>query len=240
MSTPYGGNDPQQWGQQPYGEGAPADPSSGGVPAQDPWAQQPGMGGYPPPSGPQPQQPGYEQQWQQQPGGGYPFSGPQPQQPQQPQQAPQPGQLPGYEQQWQQQPGGGYPPPGQPPYGYPGGYQQYGQPPMQQPPKKSKAPLWIGLGLVVVLGVAAVVLWVWPALLMSKVFDAKSVEQGVEQVLGENFEVEQGSASCPAEQEVKQGHTFTCTVKIGGEDKNVPIKVLDEASPPRYEVGNPE
>lgn len=237
MSTPYGGNDPQQWGQQPPAEGMPADPSSGGFPAQDQqWQQQPGMGGYPPPSGPQPQQPGYEQQWQQQPGGGgYPFSGPQPQQPPQPQ-WPQPPPQPG---QWQQQPGaGGYP--GQPQYGYPGGYQQYGQPPMQQQPKKSKAPLWIGLVLVVLLGAAAVVLWVWPAMLMPKVFDAKSVEQGVEQVLGDNFEVEQGSASCPAEQEVKQGHTFTCTVKIGGEEKTVPIKVLDEASPPRYEVGNPE
>lgn len=230
MSTPYGGNDPQQWGRQPQGAGTPADPSSGGFPApdqqwqqqpgQEQWQHQPGMGGYSPPSGPQPQQPAYEQQWQQ-PGAGYPFSGPQPQQPQQP---PPPGQ-------WHQPGAGGYP--GQPPYGYPGGYQQYGR-----PPKKSKAPLWIGLGLMVVLGVAAVVLWVWPALLMPKVFDAKSVEQGVEQVLGEQFEVEQGSASCPADQEVKQGHTFTCTVKIGGEEKTVPIKVVDEEMA-QYEVGNP-
>lgn len=220
MSTPNGGNDPQQWGQQPQGAGTPADPSSGGFPAQDQqWQQQPG-------------QEQWQQQRQQQPGmGGYPPpSGPQPQQPAQ---QPQPGQG-----QWQQPGAGGYP--GQPPYGYPGGYQQYGQPQMQQPPKKSKAPLWIGLGLGVVLGVVAVVLWVWPALLMPKVFDATSVEQGVEQTLGGHFEVEPGSASCPAEQEVKQGHTFTCTVKIGGEEKTVPIKVLDEASPPRYEVGNPE
>ena len=70
MSTPYGGNDPQQWGQQPQ------------------YGQQPG-GAYPP-SGPQPQQPGYgqpqdpQQQW-----------GQQPQQPQWGQQPPPYGQQPG-------------------------------------------------------------------------------------------------------------------------------------------------
>lgn len=79
MSTPYGGNDPQQWGQQPYGGGYPGQEQPGQQPGQ--WGQQPGY----PQSGPQPQQqyPGYEQQQQWQ-------------QPQQPVQQPQ------YEQQWQQ------------------------------------------------------------------------------------------------------------------------------------------
>ncbi|MFO7191418.1 DUF4333 domain-containing protein [Thermocrispum sp.] len=86
MSTPYGGNGPQQWGQQPGGH------PQGGHPGQ----QSGGWGQQYPPSGPQPQQ--------------YPPSGPLPQQ-----QPPAYQQQP-YEQQWQQPgqvyggqyPGGGY------------------------------------------------------------------------------------------------------------------------------------
>ncbi|TNC25450.1 DUF4333 domain-containing protein [Amycolatopsis alkalitolerans] len=62
MSTPYGGNDPQQWGQQPYPQQPPQGyPPSGGFPAQG-YPQQP-----PPQYGQYPQQPGYppQQQYQQ-------------------------------------------------------------------------------------------------------------------------------------------------------------------------------
>lgn len=212
MSTPYGGNDPQQWGQQPYGggqPGQPGEPGSGGFPAQghdqwqqQQWGQQPG-GAYPQ-SGPQPQQPGQEQQWQQ------PGAGQQWQQPQQ-QWAP--------EQQWQQPQPGGYP--GQFP-GYP------------QPQQKSKAPLWIGLGvLVLLLGAVAVLLFWKPGFLVPKVFDSSAVEKGVEQI---RPEVEKGATSCPDDQKVEKDHTFSCTVKVNGEDKKVQIKVVDEDKA-QYEVG---
>lgn len=77
MTTPYGGNDPQQWGQAPQ-----QPPQSGGFPAQGYPQQPPQYGQYPP----QPQygqQPGYPQQ---------PQYGQYPQQ-QQPYYAQQPGQY---------------------------------------------------------------------------------------------------------------------------------------------------
>ncbi|AUI58811.1 DUF4333 domain-containing protein [Amycolatopsis sp. BJA-103] len=145
MSTPYGGNDPQQqpqWGQQPgYGEqpggaqppsGPQQQPQWGQQPQYDPsqtQQQQPQWGQQPAPYDPSQQQPGYPQQ---QPG--YDPSQTQ-QQPQWGQQPPQYGQQPGYPQSGpQQQPG--YPQSGpqqQPGYPQSGPQQQpqYGQPQQQ-------------------------------------------------------------------------------------------------------------
>jgi hypothetical protein len=147
MSTPYGGNDPQQ--QPPYGQ-------------QPQYGQQPG-GAYPP-SGPQEQPYNPQQYGQQPPQQPYDPSQPtqwvQPPSPQQPQYGQQPGgYTPPQQTQWgqqpppqqygqpydpnqqygQQPPGGGYPPSGpqeQPLYGQPPSgpqaQQQYGQNPQQQ------------------------------------------------------------------------------------------------------------
>lgn len=92
MSTPYGGNDPQQWGQAPQAPG----PQSGGFPAQ----------GYP--QQPPQQQPHYGQQYPQQP-----QYGQQPGYPQQPQYGQQYPQQPGQQPYYGQQPGQ---------YGQPGGF----------------------------------------------------------------------------------------------------------------------
>ncbi len=146
MSTPYGGNDPQQqpqWGQQPgYGEqpggtqppsGPQQQPQWGQQPQYDPsqtQQQQPQWGQQPAPYDPSQQQPGYPQQ---QPG--HDPSQTQQQQPQWGQQPPQYGQQPGYPQTGpQQQPG--YPQSGpqqQPGYPQSGPQQQpqYGQPQQQ-------------------------------------------------------------------------------------------------------------
>ncbi|MPY77970.1 MAG: DUF4333 domain-containing protein [Actinophytocola sp.] len=209
----------EQWAQQPYGQ----PPPGGTYPPQQP-------GGTYPPGGPQPQHPGGTYPPQPPPGGTYPPSGPQPQQP-----WAQPGQP------WPQQPYGA--PYGHPPGGQPGGFGQYppGLEPEQQ--KKSKAPLWIGIGvLALLIAVVAVLGFIAPGFFFKeKVFDAAAVEQGVEKILtDEGVEFEQGSASCPTDQPVRQNHTFTCTVTIDGEQKDVPIKVVDaEASPPKYQVETP-
>ncbi|MGC7099603.1 DUF4333 domain-containing protein [Amycolatopsis lurida] len=244
MSTPYGGNDPQQWPQQPgYGGGAPQGTPSGGFPAQPP--QQPGypqQGGYP-------QQPPYDPNQPQ----GYP--------PQQPQYGQQPGgypqQQPAYDpgQQQQQQP---YDPNqqqyGQPQPGYPqtGPQPQYGQTaqydfqqqgyPGQQPEagKKSGKGLWIGLGAVVVIALVAVALLVWPAPFNKKVFDNVAMQDAVKKVLTDNYQV-QGveGVTCPESKEVKNGTGFDCEAKIGGDTKTVPIKVVNEEDG-TYEVGTPK
>jgi Domain of unknown function (DUF4333) len=212
MTTPYGppgGNDPQQqWGQQPYGSGPPSGTPSGGFPAQGP-----GQGGY----GQQPQQQPYGQQ----PYGGY---GQQPTQ-----------QYPGgYGQQPTQY--GGY---GQQPGGYPG------QSPYGQPQKKGGgAWIWVVVVvLVLAVGAVAVLGFVTPGWFNTKVFDEGALEGdgGVKKILVENYNEpaeDIGGVDCPADQEVKEGNTFSCTVTIRDEEMSVGITVVNNDG--QYEVGTPE
>ncbi|WP_158884214.1 DUF4333 domain-containing protein [Amycolatopsis anabasis] len=246
MSTPYGGNDPQQWGQQPQDAGSAPNPNpqSGGFPAQGGYPQQPGYG----------QQPGQPQWGQQQPQygqqpGGYPQQ--QPGQPQWGQQQPQYGEQPGYgqQQQYGQQPGGAYPQSGpqqQPQYGQQPGQFDYGQqpgfgaPPTGQEQKKSNKGLWIGaIALIVVVAVVCVLGFVAPGFFVKKVFDSNKQAEDVKGILSNTYQIPNvESVTCPSDQEVKADNTFECTAKIGGKDQKVTIKVKD--SDGNYEVGTPK
>jgi hypothetical protein len=222
MTSPYGGNDPQQWGQQPYGSGYNPGTPSGGFPAQE--GAQPGYGqpaqpgyGYGQPQPGYPQPGGYGQPDPSQGHGGYPG-----------QQVPYGyGQQPGYP-----QPGQPYPGYGQQPGGYPG---------MPPGPGRKKSPvLWIVLGVLVV-GVAAVAVlgFVAPGFFLKRVFDNAAVQDGVKQILTNSYRVDGvGAVSCPAGQEVKQGATFTCTAQVNGKQKKVTITVKTDAG--EYEVGQPQ
>jgi hypothetical protein len=214
MSSPYGppgGNDPQGWGQQqpqqPYGPGPNPGTPSGGFPAQQPgYGQQPQYGGYP-----QQQQPGYGQPQDQPPSGGFPQ-----------QQQPYGQQYPGYGQQ-----------PGQQPYP---GYGQYGQQPPPQP-KKSNAMIWIIVVVVVlVLAAVGVLGFVTPGFFNKKVLDQAAVQQGVVKILKERYNEDATDVQCPADQEVKVGTTFDCTLKVGGDSRKVTITVKSEDKA-EYEVG---
>jgi Domain of unknown function (DUF4333) len=232
MTSPYGppgGNDPQQWGQQPQQPGAYPGTPSGGFPEQpgqqpqQQWGQQPGAYQQPGQQGQQYGQPGaygqppqgvpgQQPQWGQQPG----------QQPQQ-QQAPQWGQQPGQpQQQWGQQPGqfGGY-----------------GQP---QPTARKKSPVLLILIAVVVVLIAVVAFlgFVSPGFFNKRVLDSTAVQNGVTTVLKDNYKVTAANVSCPADQPVKQGTTFTCTATVDGQQKSVQITV--KSSDGHYEVGQPQ
>jgi flagellar basal body-associated protein FliL len=221
MTSPYGppgGNDPQQqWGQQPYGGGPTPGTPSGGMPVQGGYPQQPGQ---PQPAGPPPGQP-------QQPYGGY-------------------GQQPQPTQQYGQPPYGQQPQYGQPSGEFPSPYQQHPYQ-QQQPPKKGGGALvWI-LMVVVVLGVAAFLVLglVTPGFLNTKVFDQNALQgdSGVKKILVDDYKLENiESVSCPADQEVKVGNKFTCTVKVGGDDPKdftVQITVTSEDDG-QYQVALPE
>jgi hypothetical protein len=219
MTSPYGppgGNDPQQqWGQQPYGGGPTPGTPSGGMPAQG-YPQQPG----------QPQQP-------QQPYGGYG-------------QQPQPTQQYGQPQYGQPQQGG-YPQPGQ---GYPqgqGDYNPYQNPNPYLPPEPKKGGAWIWITMVVVVLVAAAFLvlgLVTPGFLNTKVFDQASLQgdDGVKRILVNDYKVENiESVSCPADQEVKQGNKFECTVKVGGDEpKELTVNITVTNDDGEYQVALPE
>ncbi|WP_199442024.1 DUF4333 domain-containing protein [Umezawaea beigongshangensis] len=199
MSSPYGpsgGNDPQQWGQQPYGGGYPGGTPSGGFPAQNP-------GGY---GQPDPNQQQWGQQPQQQP---QPYGGYDPSQQQNQYGQPQPGQF------GQQQYPGAY-----------GQQQNpYGQPQQPQKKSSAVLWVVVAL-VVLLVGGFLVTGFVAPGFLKTKVFDTTSVQNGVVSILKNDYKIDDvESATCPAEQEVKPGATFECTAKVGGEDKKVKITV---------------
>lgn len=267
MSTPYGqggqqGGDPsQQWPQ--YGQPGyqpPSTPESGAQPAAV--RQQPGYSSqqsYDPASyGQQPadgQQPTYGQQGDQQsgygqqpgygqPGYGQPGYGAAPTYGQQPSY----GGSPGYDQQSYGQPNtygqSAYSQPTygqqQPGYGQQGGY---GQQPAA-PAKKSNKGLLIGvIAAVVVLALAALILFVYPGpLKKATTFDNTKVAAGVTKILTDAPPAGYGktnvtSASCPADQPVKTGTTFNCTVNINGSSQSIVITVKDDSG--KYEVGVP-
>ena len=207
---------------------SPYGPPGGNDPQQQ-WGQQPYGGGPTPgtPSGGMPAQGGYPQQ----PGHQQPYEG-YGQQPQPTQQYGQPqyGQQPPYG----QQPSGEFPSPYQHPY-------------QQQPPKKGGgAWIWITMVIVVLAAAAFLVLGlVTPGFLNTKVLDQAALEgdDGVKKILVDEYKVKDvESVSCPADQEVKQGNKFECTVKIGGDepkDVKVTITITNEENA-EYQVSLPE
>ncbi|SHF05772.1 DUF4333 domain-containing protein [Streptoalloteichus hindustanus] len=267
MTSPYGpsgGNDPQQWGQQPYGAGPNPGTPSGGFPAQG----QPGGFGQPAGYGqgqfgvdPAQAQPGQTPFGQAAPGQAAPGQ-PVPGQPM-PGQAP--GQMPGQAvpgqygavdpNQAAQFPGYGQPQPGQqqpftgsygqqPAYGqqtgFQGGFGQYGGMTPADAPKKKSALPWILTGaLVLVVAVVLVLGFVWPGWFQKKVFDTAAVQDGVKKILTSEYKLAKvDGVTCPSDQRVKAGETFDCQVKVDGKSKKVTITVKSDNG--EYEVGQPK
>jgi hypothetical protein len=211
-----------QWQQQHSGQ-PNADPGTGSYTGQ--WTPpQPGTTGSF--SGPWTGQPAGGAPWQQQPGtpgGGWP--GPQQPSPQQP-----------------GTPGGGRQQPGQPGQQFGGGFQpaQYGGLGAfaAEPEKpKSKKPLLIAGVAVLVLVAGGGAAWLLGAF-RGDVLDQESLQDGVVKVLNENYgEPDVKDAQCPSNEAAQNGTTFDCTVKIGGQDKKVTVRVLNDR--PEYEVGAP-
>ncbi|MGW5311895.1 DUF4333 domain-containing protein [Nocardia thailandica] len=243
MSGPYGPNGP--------GEGSNNDPTLHWGGQQGPGNAGPTQqwgGAAQPPQG-QPAQPGQQwgdpnaqQQWGQpaqpasQPQWGQPAQQPQPQQQwgqtQPPPQdwnnqaaaaQPQWGQQPGAQQQWgqAQQP-----------------QQQWGQQPAAgQPGAKKGKGLIIGLAVAAV-AVIAIVIALLLVFLSSDELDNTAVQNGVTTVLKDSYGISDVSdVKCPSGQKVEVDSTFTCDVKVSGEQKKVTIKITKDDG--TYEVGRP-
>ncbi|SEB34622.1 protein of unknown function [Amycolatopsis tolypomycina] len=136
-------------------------------------------------------------------------------------------------------PGQGAPPQSQ----YGGGFQpsQYGglgafpAEPAKKP--KSKKPVLIAGAAVLVLALGGGAAWLLGAF-RGDVLDQQSLQDGVVKVLNENYgEPDVKNAQCPANQAAQNGTTFDCTVTIGGQQKKVTVRVLNDR--PDYEVGAP-
>jgi hypothetical protein len=250
----YGGPGPspqQPFGQQNYGgqQGQPGQPGYGGQQGyggQDSgYGQQPGypgQGGQQPPAWGGQQQSGYGQAqppaWGGQQGGqqGWGDQGQQ-----------------GQQQGWggQQQPAWG----GQ---GNPGGQAtQHWQPPVDQGPGqwggggagypplpnqprsggRSALPFIIIGIVVVVLAIVAVLLFVAPGFLVNRVFDTPALQQGVQQVLTNDYGLQVESVTCGQGIRVDQGATFQCDAVVDGAPVKVPVTVT--SSDGAYQVGRP-
>lgn len=99
------------------------------------------------------------------------------------------------------------------------------------------------VGALVVIGaLVALSAFVWPGW-VSKNLSQNSLQQGVQQVLS-NPDKDKGyglkdvkDVSCPSGKKVEEGETFTCSVSVGGQNKLVTVKILDNDG--TYEVSEP-
>jgi hypothetical protein len=217
-----------------------------GMPAQH-TETMPGMAPYgqpPQPGQPQPGLPPYGQPYPGQPPYGQPqqFGQPpygRPQQgPQQPYGSPQPGGpqqfgSPGWGQQQPTQQWAGQQ--------QPGGPQQWGQgrPPAPAPAGKSgvKRLLLPIVGGVVVIAVVAVLGFVWPGFFVSKVFDQAALQDGVQRVLAQNYNLDVSAVQCDEGIRVAEGTSFECQATVDGAPVKVPVTIT--SSDGAYEVGRP-
>ncbi|WP_027941789.1 DUF4333 domain-containing protein [Amycolatopsis taiwanensis] len=209
MSTPYGGNDPQQWGQA----SAPG-PASGGLPAQG----YPGQAGY----GQQ-----YPQYGQQQP----------PQYGQQPQ--PQYGQQPDYGQPPYGQPQYGQQYPQQQYGQQPGQYGAPPVPRARKKAGKTVwiviSAVVVVAAAVGVTGFWKPGFFVTTVLDQTAVQNGVRTVLTGQPPNGYGQSV--STVSCPAKQPVEAGIKFDCSVTVDGDQKTVTITVKDTDG--NYEVGQP-
>ncbi|MEV6442139.1 DUF4333 domain-containing protein [Amycolatopsis sp. NPDC051716] len=228
-SQPPGPPQPQWWQPPPNPPGTPA----GWPPEQQAtgphagqWQQNAGPGANPGPdtTGSHPGQwnPGqpsgsFSGPWQPGPPNSGPWQPPSQPTPQQP--APGPG----------QQYGGGFQPTQY------GGLGAFAVEPQKKP--KPKKPLLIAAVAVLVLALGGGAAWLLGAF-RGDVLEQQSLQDGVVKVLNENYgEPDVKNAQCPANEAARNGTTFDCTVTIGGQQKKVTVRVLNDR--PEYEVGAP-
>jgi hypothetical protein len=235
---PYGAAQPG-YGQQPPGQpyGAPQGQAYGQQPTQQFGQPQPGQPPQAQPGQPQPGQYGPGQFGQP---GGQAYGQAQYAQQQAGQQSPWAG---GQQGGWAQSPGAGQPPTQQW-GGQPEGQQPWAQgyPGQADPPAagggKSRLPLIIGAAVaVVVLALVGVLGFVSPGFFTTRVLDNTAVQNGVQQVLSQDYDLEVQSVSCPTGQQVVPDATFECTAVVDGDEVTVPIRITSADG--NYEVGRP-
>jgi hypothetical protein len=128
--------------------------------------------------------------------------------------------------------------------GYGSGPEAYQDEPLGGPRKTGL--IWTAVAVVVVLLVAVGVLgFLWApwtpnnqGFFNQKVLDSSAVQDGVKGILQNDYKLNVSSVSCPADEAVTKGNSFTCTATIDGQQKSVQITVQDDAG--HYEVAQPK
>lgn len=95
----------------------------------------------------------------------------------------------------------------------------------------------MGVVAVALIGVGAVLAFVTPGYLVTRVFDDATVAQGVQRVLTDTYGLAVSSVTCPAGIVVVAGASFECTATVAGRPVRVPNRILGASGD--YEVGRP-
>ena len=106
------------------------------------------------------------------------------------------------------------------------------------PPEPARRPVLLRSAVLAgVLGAAAVVAFVAPGLLVTRVFDDAALARGVGQVLVTDYALDATSVRCPSGVRVEAGATFTCAATVAGREVVVPVRIVSRSG--AYEVGRP-
>lgn len=103
----------------------------------------------------------------------------------------------------------------------------------------SSVPGWlIATAVVVLVGMVGLLGFVQPGFFVTPVLDQASVQDGVRMILRDNYRLPDVAAvTCPADQQVVPGRSFTCVVVVDGRRSDVPVVVQDTVG--RYQVSRP-
>ena len=105
-------------------------------------------------------------------------------------------------------------------------------------PPRSRSRWLFGVGAVAAVGAVAVAGLVVPGLFVRTVLDQAAVQNGVRDVLRNDYHVANlSSVACPADEEVMPGHSFRCVVTINNARADVTVVVQNRQG--SYVVGRP-
>jgi hypothetical protein len=93
------------------------------------------------------------------------------------------------------------------------------------------------LGGVVVVVVVAVLGFVSPGFFVSKVFDQAALQDGVQRILTQNYNLDVSAVQCDQGIHVQKGTGFECQATVDGAPVKVPITITSPDG--AYEVGRP-
>lgn len=105
-------------------------------------------------------------------------------------------------------------------------------------PMSSVSGWLIVVAAIVLVAMVGVLALVRPAFLVAPVLDQASVRDGVGMILRDAYKLPNVDVvSCPADQQVMPGRSFTCVAMIDGSRSAIPVVIEDGAG--RYQVGRP-
>jgi Domain of unknown function (DUF4333) len=129
------------------------------------------------------------------------------------------------------------------PYGAPAGPAQYAGSPGRVYPaprrrRSSRLPLVLAGVAVLVLALVGVLGFVTPGFFVTRVLDPAAVQEGVQDVLSDDYGVEGvADVTCPADVEVVGGAAFECRATVDGDAVRVPVLITNDDA--EYQVGRP-